>query len=695
MLRFSAAVAIAACGHAGPTSTPAPSAGSSVPIASSDASVVSDDERLAAIQKAMNELSPAAQACWAAVAAIRFDIEGELAAQIDIGPPNHVALVRDTTKSPQLAACVSALLADYPWAPPLRGQSIQLPFKFTAPDGQSVIDRRLVPFAGQGKVSVAVLLDENNTNNEAASMFELAIAAGGSTGCGRPPRAELWYFLGDAEVSSVALAKTAVHRFDMMYAPKGSARDVAAPGGDVHAVIVTVPGGREGAARAGALPTPEVTGWRRGADEAADPAGRRGEAVRAGDDLRRARDDQGQLHARRVAARAAGGREGRRARPRARDRAAVRARGQRDDDDRRHGGRREPDVGRAGPAEYQARVRGHDRRSRGSDLYARGSRATVQGKAMTDLDAILAGNVREAARLMRDLDDRQPGALAALKQLFPHTGKAYIVGITGNPGAGKSTVVDGLISHYRAAGERVGVVCIDPTSPFSGGAILGDRIRMQRHALDPGVFIRSLATRGHLGGLSRSTFDITHVFDAMGFERILIETVGVGQDEVDVMRAAHTTVVVTVPGLGDDIQAIKAGLLEVADVLVVNKADREGADRTERDLMQMLDLRSGERRDVAIVRTIATRGTANGSGIAELATAVEAHRTRVWTGQGAAARDGSRQRADPRADSRAAGRSCGSCDGYAAACRDRAMQSSSTAAIRGRSPKSCVASVGL
>jgi LAO/AO transport system kinase len=261
-------------------------------------------------------------------------------------------------------------------------------------------------------------------------------------------------------------------------------------------------------------------------------------------------------------------------------------------------------------------------------------------------DAIRAGDIRAAARLMRDLDDRRPAALDALKALYPHTGKAYLVGVTGNPGAGKSTVVDALIAHYRAAGERVGVVCVDPTSPFSGGAILGDRIRMQRHALDPGVFIRSLATRGHLGGLSRSTLDVVHVLDAMGFERILIETVGVGQDEVDVMRAAHTTVVVTVPGLGDDIQAIKSGLLEIADVLVVNKADREGADRTERDLLHMLDLRAhGERKEVEIVRTIATRGTAEGSGIAELAAAVERHRGRAWTGEGA------RDRASARAAS--------------------------------------------
>lgn len=257
----------------------------------------------------------------------------------------------------------------------------------------------------------------------------------------------------------------------------------------------------------------------------------------------------------------------------------------------------------------------------------------------SQVDQVLARDVRAAARLMRDLDDRRPEALAALKALFAHTGNAYIIGVTGNPGAGKSTVVDALISHYRATGTRVGVVAVDPTSPFSGGAILGDRIRMQRHALDPDVFIRSLATRGHLGGLSRSTFDVVHVLDAMGFERILIETVGVGQDEVDVMRAAHTTVVVTVPGLGDDIQAIKSGLLEVAEVLVVNKADREGADRTERDLLHMLDLRAtGDRKEVEIVRTIATRGVGEGSGISELAAAIERHRARVWGGPEAGAR---------------------------------------------------------
>ncbi len=264
---------------------------------------------------------------------------------------------------------------------------------------------------------------------------------------------------------------------------------------------------------------------------------------------------------------------------------------------------------------------------------------------MTDTVArVLAGDVRAGARLMRDLDDCRPDAIAALKALYRHTGRAYFVGITGNPGAGKSTVVDALIAFHRAAGERVGVVCVDPSSPWSGGALLGDRVRMQRHALDPGVFIRSLATRGHLGGLSRSTFDCALVLDAMGYDRVLIETVGVGQDEVDVMTAAHTTVVVNVPGLGDDIQALKSGLLEIADVLVVNKADRDGADRCERDLRYMLGLRAA-RRDVPVVRTIAVRGTADGSGIAELAAAIAQHRARAWHGDGARARQLARARA--------------------------------------------------
>ena len=209
---------------------------------------------------------------------------------------------------------------------------------------------------------------------------------------------------------------------------------------------------------------------------------------------------------------------------------------------------------------------------------------------------------------MRDLDDVRPGAVEVMKRLYPHTGRAYVLGITGNPGAGKSTVVDALIEYYRKQGKRVGVVAVDPSCPFSGGAILGDRIRMQRHATDEGVFIRSLATRGHLGGLSRSTSDVVAVLDAMGYDVVIVETVGVGQDEIDVVSQAETAVVVTVPGLGDEIQAIKAGILEIADVLVVNKSDREGADRTVRDLTHMLELRPHEADAVEIVRTVATSG---------------------------------------------------------------------------------------
>jgi LAO/AO transport system kinase len=184
-------------------------------------------------------------------------------------------------------------------------------------------------------------------------------------------------------------------------------------------------------------------------------------------------------------------------------------------------------------------------------------------------------------------------------------------------------------------GKRVGVVAVDPTSPFSGGAILGDRIRMQRHATDEGVFIRSLATRGHMGGLSRSTGDVVTVLDAMGYDVVLIETVGVGQDEVDVISAAHTAVVVTVPGLGDEIQAIKAGILEIADVLVVNKCDRDGADRTVRDLVGMLELRPAGAPEVEIVRTVAQKG----EGIDELGAAIERHREKLAQGPVGAARE--------------------------------------------------------
>ena len=210
-------------------------------------------------------------------------------------------------------------------------------------------------------------------------------------------------------------------------------------------------------------------------------------------------------------------------------------------------------------------------------------------------ERVLAGDIRAASRLMRSIEDGDPSATRALQALFPNTGRAWVVGITGSPGSGKSTLTDKLIAHYRAAGKRVGVIAVDPSSPFTGGAILGDRIRMQEHATDPGVFIRSLATRGNLGGLSRATGDCIRVMDAMGREVILVETVGVGQDEIDIAQMAHTTVVVVVPGMGDDIQAIKAGILEVADIFVVNKADLDGADRAVRELRAMLELRHAVR----------------------------------------------------------------------------------------------------
>ncbi|MEZ4261373.1 MAG: methylmalonyl Co-A mutase-associated GTPase MeaB [Polyangiaceae bacterium] len=205
-------------------------------------------------------------------------------------------------------------------------------------------------------------------------------------------------------------------------------------------------------------------------------------------------------------------------------------------------------------------------------------------------DKVVSGDVRAVARVLRMVDDRVPGYAEVLKALYPHTGRAFVVGVTGNPGAGKSTLCDRLIQAFRGKGQTVGIIAVDPTSPYTGGAILGDRIRMGRHATDPGVFIRSVATRGHLGGLSRSARDMVRVLDASGRDVVMVETVGVGQDELEITRTAHSTLVVMAPGMGDDIQAIKAGILETADVFAVNKADRDGADGTMRDLELMIAL---------------------------------------------------------------------------------------------------------
>jgi LAO/AO transport system kinase len=240
------------------------------------------------------------------------------------------------------------------------------------------------------------------------------------------------------------------------------------------------------------------------------------------------------------------------------------------------------------------------------------------------IEQLRSGDPRSLARAISIVENRSPGWAELLKALFPQTGRARILGLTGAPGAGKSTLVDQLARHYRKQNRTVGIIAVDPTSPYTGGAILGDRIRMQDHFSDPGIYIRSMATRGSLGGLARATADVATVMDASGRDLIMIETVGVGQDEVDIVRLADVTVVILVPGMGDDVQSIKAGIMEIADIFVINKSDREGAERVEREIraLQSLAIRSdhfrGDHWTPPIVKTVASDGT----GIGELVAAI-------------------------------------------------------------------------
>jgi LAO/AO transport system kinase len=235
------------------------------------------------------------------------------------------------------------------------------------------------------------------------------------------------------------------------------------------------------------------------------------------------------------------------------------------------------------------------------------------------IEQLRSGDPRTLARAISMVENRSTGSSDLLKALFPETGRARILGLTGAPGAGKSTLVDQLAKHYRKENRTVGIIAVDPTSPYTGGAILGDRIRMQDHFSDPGIYIRSMATRGALGGLARTTADVATVMDASGRDPIMIETVGVGQDEVDIVRLADVTVVILMPGMGDDVQSIKAGIMEIADIFVINKSDREGADRVEREIraLHSLAIRS-DHWTPPIVKTVASEG----GGIGELVAAI-------------------------------------------------------------------------
>jgi len=248
---------------------------------------------------------------------------------------------------------------------------------------------------------------------------------------------------------------------------------------------------------------------------------------------------------------------------------------------------------------------------------------------MTDAaEKIIAGDIRALARAASWIEERRPEAEALLRELFPRTGRAMILGVTGAPGAGKSTLCDQMVRTLRDEGKTVGVIAVDPSSPYTGGAILGDRIRMQRHHADQGVFIRSMATRGWLGGLARATMEMTMLFDAAGYDVVVIETVGVGQDEVEIARLAGVTMVVLVPGMGDDVQAIKAGIIEIADVFVINKSDLPGAEKLERELKSYLTL--SHRPDgwtPPIVHTVAN-ATGGGAGIGETIQAAREYHAR-------------------------------------------------------------------
>ncbi|HEY3093933.1 MAG TPA: methylmalonyl Co-A mutase-associated GTPase MeaB [Vicinamibacterales bacterium] len=239
-------------------------------------------------------------------------------------------------------------------------------------------------------------------------------------------------------------------------------------------------------------------------------------------------------------------------------------------------------------------------------------------------ERVFAGDARGIARAISLIEDESPAGAELVRAIYPRTGRAYLVGVTGPPGAGKSTLVDRMTTELRKAGQTVGIVAVDPTSPFSGGAILGDRVRMGTHFGDEGVFIRSMATRGNLGGLARATSDVALVLDAAGKDIVIIETVGVGQDEVDIVRTADISIVVLVPGAGDEVQALKAGIMEIADIFVVNKADRDGADRLVQSVAGMLALQTFQPGDwrPPIVKTEATSGT----GVAELIAAIETFR---------------------------------------------------------------------